>query len=172
MSPTSGDDTSLRRWFDRRDAWRDLPELADVPPARAKEVYTAGFARAWRRPAMRAAAVATFACWIGFVIAGLAIRDRLSLHGIVADLSWLVILPVYIIGYAYSFDRLTHSIIRRCVRAELGTHCAGCDYDLRATPDLPPPAVTRCPECGRTVPRNVHRRTIAPLAQPPVQRGP
>jgi hypothetical protein len=64
------------------------------------------------------------------------------------------------------FFACRRAILRRYVRAELGTHCSRCDYDLRGTPDPPAPMVGRCPECGKAIPRNVHRLTVSQPARP------
>ena len=55
---------------------------------------------------------------------------------------------------------MTQEALHRFVRAELGTHCPMCDYDLRGTSDAIPLAIARCPECGKPIPRNVHRHTV------------
>jgi hypothetical protein len=105
------------------------------------------------------------------------VQNALPPRSLWGEAVWLVTFVVVLCGFTLVFDAISRPTIRRCVRTVLGTHCAGCDYDLRATPDLPPPAVTRCPECGRKIPRNVHRRTIsAPdssgAQRPPEFRGP
>ena len=48
-------------------------------------------------------------------------------------------------------DLLLIGLVRRCVRAELGTHCPACDYYLRGGHAV-------CPECGRAVERKGDQR--------------
>jgi hypothetical protein len=104
-----------------------------------------------------AAGLATFILSIVISAKVLTFLPSRSLWG---EAVWIVTFMAVLWGFTLVFDAISRPTVRQCVRVILGTHCAGCDYDLRATPDLPPPAVTRCPECGKVVPRNVHRRTI------------
>jgi hypothetical protein len=161
----------------RPERWRGIPDLAGVAPERAADVYERARSRAqWAWTTWAAAGAVCAECAV-IVIGFGRLRDALHLHWLVAELAWIPVLLAGTLIGGYTLEAITRPTLLRCVRAELGTHCAGCDYDLRATPDLPPPAVTRCPECGRKIPRNVHRRTIsAPdssgAQRPPEFRGP
>jgi hypothetical protein len=143
-----------------REAWHEIPELNGVDERRAQICYARARARLWRdwrTWALAGAVVVLVAAYIVFVPSARAV---LGVHWAWASLANGLLGGLIGGGVVRLFSTVTRPTLRRFVRGELGTHCAGCDYDLRATPDLPPPAVTRCPECGRRVPRNVHRRTI------------
>jgi hypothetical protein len=161
----------------RHERWREIPELAGVAPNRAADVYERARSRARWSWTTWAAAAAVCAESVLIAVGFGLFRDALHLQWLVAELAWVPVLLAGVLIGGYTFEAITRPTLLRCVRTVLGTHCAGCDYDLRATPDLPPPAVTRCPECGRKIPRNVHRRTIsAPdssgAQRPPEFRGP
>jgi len=54
-------------------------------------------------------------------------------------------------GTAMAFYSHRRRVLRRFIRADLGTHCSRCDYDLRGAPPPRPGEVARCPECGQTI---------------------
>jgi hypothetical protein len=141
-----------------------VPELDGIPTPRANAIYASACTRSWRRaPTWAAAALvaALFAlaafAWFGILVSGVFRSPAVI---ILVQLG--VTASAVVLGRL--FDAIRVRTIRRIARAELGTNCADCDYDLRATPDLRPPAIARCPECGRPIPRNVHR----PVLRPPV----
>lgn len=149
-------------WRERLEARRAIPELAGVEPARAALVLERARARAWRcKSVWLAIAVLGGAC-VALCVGLVSLARVLRPYWLLPPLMQLAFLAVWFIGGEWVRNLVLRPALRRCVRAELGTHCGGCDYDLRATPDPRPPAVARCPECGKVVPRNVHRRTIVP----------
>jgi hypothetical protein len=144
----------------RRKAWSDIPELWHVEEARAKVVYECALNRAgrdWRTWAALGVAVGLGAAYALFAP---DVRVRTSKFPVLLEVVNVVMNGLVSFGAVLLYFRLIRSTLRRCVRAELGTHCSACDYDLRATPDVPCPDVARCPECGKAVPRDVDRRTL------------
>jgi len=141
-----------------REVWREIPELKDVPRVRALDVFERAVERSW---GMVWTWVALGALGVGIVGGGyvLIVFVRFPMGGGWAILRGVMfgVLPAIVMS---AYFRLRRMSLRRCVRAELGTHCGGCDYDLRGTPDLPRPGVARCPECGKAIPRNVHRGVV------------
>jgi hypothetical protein len=158
-----GDDG--RRWgvarWKRREPWQRIPELEGVEPRRAADVYEWADSRAWGTWSGRGTLAAMIAACVAYGICMSRLDGMWRRPGLAAGAVGVVVTAITIWAVTRGAAALIHPTLRRCVRAELGTHCAACDYDLRATPDPPPPADARCPECGKRIPRNVHRRTIA-----------
>lgn len=152
----------VRNWFGKSAAqqqWDRILELRGVPPERARDVYERAGARLRYSPTWWAALLAST---LVVAVALLSVIEGTQLFGRDSWFSWVRPAISGVSGglaVALYFG-ITHRALRRFIRAELGTHCRGCDYDLRGTPDAVPPAVARCPECGRPIPRNVHRQTI------------
>ena len=162
-------------WFAGRkmqEPWRGIPELEGVEWTRACDVYERAVGRAWRDWRMWAVLCLGILGYIG--LGGLLVYADTFLSGyggkgLTRDCAeWvqfavlMVARVAVLIGWNVLYGRMYLAQLRRLVRGELGTHCRGCGYDLRGTPDLRPPSVTRCPECGRVVPRNVHRVVPVP----------
>jgi hypothetical protein len=150
----------VRNWFGKSSKlpWDRIPELRGMPEARARDAFERARVRLRWSPSW----------WAAFLSSTLVLAAA-PLIGYVGDPSernraFPLIIPL-VMGVLGSlsvalFFRITDRAMRRFIRAELGTHYWQCDYDLRGTLDAVPPAVARCPECGRIIPRNVHRKTI------------
>lgn len=151
------------RWFGKSSAqrmWDHIPELRGVPPARAGEAYQRAWARLkWSR-AWWGALLVVILYWFALIPLSVLCNRVLASHRPLYWISGLLLGALAGLSIRL-FYRMTRRPLRRCVRAELGTHCPACDYDLRGTPDAIPPAIARCPECGKAIPRNVHRQTVA-----------
>jgi hypothetical protein len=145
----------------RNQPWREFPELDDLPPVAAQDAFEAATKRAWRRPMLWVATLLALVSPVPLLMAYHALPDALRRHWIVGPLLGLAVVIGYLVLFIVVYEFLSRPTLRRCIRAEVGTYCIDCGYDLRGTPNFPPPAVTRCPECGRIVPRNVHRITIS-----------
>jgi hypothetical protein len=137
--------------------------LEGVERTRACDVYERAVGRAWRDWRMGRVVCVAIVGWVVWWTLFLHSGDvMLKYLGREYSMGWMDTLRVMAfmaagVGWYRVVGRMYVAQLRRLVRAELGTHCRRCGYDLRGTPDLPPPAVTRCPECGRVVPRDVHR---------------
>jgi len=139
--------------------WDGIAELRDIPPARARVAYERADARLRWCGAWWAALLASFLVFAAALLLSIVGNRAFGRDG------WFEWIKALIFGISGSlavglFFRITNRALRRFIRAELGTHCWQCDYDLCGTPDAIPPAIARCPECGRVIPRNVHRKTI------------
>ena len=140
---------------------REIPELEGVPKERAEEVVDRAHWRAsrdvrsWGTAVLLGIVYTACLLWLPRLLPDDFRRTAVYRYGCLPVAVGLLIH----IGFR-AMAAVQLPFLRRCVRAELGTHCPDCDYDLRATPDLPPPAQARCPECGKPIPRNVHRPTI------------
>jgi len=118
---------------------RALPELRRLDRVRAKQVYDRALRQAWRSGQMWWA--------LGKVFAAIILLSWIITEQFNRPSWWQIIVHVTAMCFLLAAMNLSAlPILRRWVRAELGTHCAWCDYDLRGSPD-------RCPECGRAVKR-------------------
>ena len=127
--------------------WRAIPELADVEPLRAQRVFHRAAERAARSWGM-GALLAAFAVGTGGVIAaGVALQQAFAWLALAGTLVVALCCGVAVAALPVLFARYQRPLLRRAVRAELGTHCAACDYDLRGL------ASARCPECGGAIAR-------------------
>ena len=79
--------------------------------------------------------------WLQWVVPGPAVPVHPVLSGVVVDT--LVHAPIWIVLLFVGGN------VRRWRRRLVGL-CPGCGYDLRAT------EADRCPECGRTTPKQHH----------------
>ena len=133
-----------------RKVWREIPELKGVPRGRALDVFERAVERSWGMVWTWVALGALGVGIVGVFVLSIYLRQWWGTAFILLGLG----------GVMWLYSWMRRASLRRCVRAELGTHCGACDYDLRGTPDLPRPAVARCPECGKAIPRNVHRGVV------------
>jgi len=156
------------RWreVEAREPWSGISELEGMRRTRARDVYEGAVERSWRDwriwGVICLAVSGGVGCWALFLYSGTIIYELLGRD---SSMGWtdsirLVVFLCVALGWNRLAKRMYLARLRRMVRRELGTHCGECDYDLRGTPDLPPPAVARCPECGRVIARNVHRVVV------------
>jgi len=135
-----------------------VPELVELPPAEAGEIYSKIRQQVWRCGEF----------WRGMIAPGLLFFVVYPLVASVwnwgagiwipmefvplVDLIWVVALTA---GLPYVLKpmllRANAAALRRLARIEVGTHCADCDYDLRATRDRSGPGGGGCPEWGGVV---------------------
>jgi len=110
--------------------WVNIPELRGVPHARAFYAYERANARLkWGRAWCAGLLAATL------VIVGWAILNPLldRAFGRIIALFWIKCLVQALVTVlsVRLFQKITHQSLRRSIRAELGSHCSRCDYDLR-----------------------------------------
>jgi len=133
--------------------WHDVPELNNVHPARARHLYE----NAMRRLKGGKATWLMIAGEGAFGSASMALIETYYRSQDAGRVACYWAVGLICAGAAFYFYAHRRRVLRQFVRADLGTHCPQCDYDLRGTPEPPPPEEARCPECGWIIPHDPTR---------------
>jgi hypothetical protein len=124
--------------------WRKFPELRHLPSEEGERLYRA----AWRHLLRRRQTWADLAWFVG---AYFVVFKILPFIFSTPAVGWLLFYPASSLLLLWLLQWRIERALPACVRSAMGTHCRGCDYDLRATFDGAGRRFDRCPECGLRV---------------------